>query len=173
MIIITKLTRWDSKYRNHAVTVIDNAGSMLGIMDFDKALNLASSRGFDLILVSEANPLVVKLGDFSKLQYKQKKKEKESKKNNNSPKLKEVDFGVNISQHDLQIKLKHIRQFLSDKDIVKIVIKMYRRIAQNNPQFGYDLLDKILFELSAECTVINKPKLMGNSISVTINPIKK
>jgi translation initiation factor IF-3 len=41
---------------------------MLGIMDFDKALNLASSRGFDLILISEANTPVVKLGDFSKLQ---------------------------------------------------------------------------------------------------------
>ena len=146
---------------------------MLGIMDFDKALNLASSRGFDLILISEANTPVVKLGDFSKLQYEQKKKEKELKKNQNAPKLKEVDFGINISQHDLQIKLKHIKQFLSDKDIVKIVVKMDRRIAQNNPQFGYELLDKILLDLSTDCTPSNKPKLVGNTISVTVNPLKK
>lgn len=142
-------------------------------MDFDKALNLASSRGFDLILISEANTPVVKFGDFSKLQYEQKKKEKELKKNQNVPKLKEVDFGINIGQHDLQIKLKHIRQFLSDKDIVKIVVKMDRRIAQNNPQFGYDLLDKILLDLSTDCTLSNKPKLVGNTIFVTVNPLKK
>lgn len=142
-------------------------------MDYDKALNLAASRGFDLILLSEASTPVVKLGDFNKMQYEQKKKEKELKKNQNVPKLKEVDFGINIGQSDYQVKIKHVKQFLSDKDNVKLVVKMDRRIALNNPQFGFDLMDNILSELNEDCTYLNKPKQIGNNIFITINPVKK
>ena len=69
------MTRCDSKFQNRSVRVIDNAGSMVGIMDFDKAMNLATSRGFDLILISEANVPVMKMGDYNKMLYEQKKKE--------------------------------------------------------------------------------------------------
>lgn len=173
MIIITKVTRCDSKYQNRSVRVIDNAGSMIGIMDFDKALNLATSRGFDLILMSEANIPVMKMGDFNKMLYEQKKKEKESKKNQNTPKLKEIDFSINIGEKDYQVKLKHIKQFLSEHDNVKVVVKMDRRVAMNNSQFGFDMINQIIEDLKADCTYMNKPKLVGSHVFVTLNPIKK
>ena len=141
---------------------------MIGIMDFNKALNLASERGYDLVLMSDSNIPVTKLADFSKLQYEQKKKEKENKKHQNTPKLKEVDFGINIGENDFNVKLKKVRSFLLDKDNVKIVVKMDRRIATNSPQMGYDFMNKVLTELTNDAVCQNKPKLMGNIISVVL-----
>lgn len=137
-------------------------------MDFNKALNLASERGYDLVLMSDSNIPVTKLADFSKLQYEQKKKEKENKKHQNTPKLKEVDFGINIGENDFNVKLKKVRSFLLDKDNVKIVVKMDRRIATNSPQMGQDFMNKVLTELTNDAVCQNKPKLMGNIISVVL-----
>lgn len=137
-------------------------------MDFNKALNLANERGYDLILVSSADIPVTKFADYSKLLYEQKKKEKENKKNQNAPKLKEIDFGLNIGDNDFNTKIKKVREFLLDKDNVKIVVKMDRRIATNNSQMGYDFMNKILTNLSQDAVCQNKPKLMGNLISVVI-----
>lgn len=137
-------------------------------MDFNKALNLASERGYDLVLMSDSNIPVTKLADFSKLQYEQKKKEKENKKNQNTPKLKEVDFGINIGENDFNVKLKKVRSFLLDKDNVKIVVKMDRRIATNSPQMGQDFMNRVLSELTDDAVCQNKPKLMGNIISVVL-----
>ena len=141
---------------------------MIGIMDFNKALNLANERGYDLVLMSDSNIPVTKLADFSKLQYEQKKKEKENKKHQNTPKLKEVDFGINIGENDFNVKLKKVRSFLLDKDNVKIVVKMDRRIATNSPQMGQDFMNKVLSELINDAVCQNKPKLMGNIISVVL-----
>lgn len=141
---------------------------MIGIMNFNKALNLASERGYDLVLMSDSNIPVTKLADFSKLQYEQKKKEKENKKHQNTPKLKEVDFGINIGENDFNVKLKKVRSFLLDKDNVKIVVKMDRRIATNSPQMGQDFMNKVLTELTDDAVCQNKPKLMGNIISVVL-----
>jgi translation initiation factor IF-3 len=141
---------------------------MIGIMDFNKALNLASERGYDLVLMSDSNIPVTKLADFSKLQYEQKKKEKENKKHQNTPKLKEVDFGINIGENDFNVKLKKVRSFLLNKDNVKIVVKMDKRIATNSPQMGQDFMNKVLTELTNDAVCQNKPKLMGNIISVVL-----
>lgn len=137
-------------------------------MDFNKALNLANERGYDLILISSGDIPVTKIADYNKLLYEQKKKEKENKKNQNTPKLKEIDFGLNIGSADFNTKIKKVREFLLDKDNVKIVVKMDRRIATNNSQMGYDFMNKILEDLSGDAICQNKPKLMGNLISVVV-----
>lgn len=141
---------------------------MIGVMDFNKALYLANERGYDLVLMSMNDIPVVKIADFNKLQYEQKKKEKENKKNHLAPKLKEVDFGINIGENDLNVKLKKVREFLEDKANVKLVVKMDRRIASSHPEIGYDFMNNILSELNEEVICQNKPKLMGNIISVVV-----
>jgi translation initiation factor IF-3 len=150
------------------VRVISESGTMIGIMDFNKAMNLANERGYDLILISSGDIPVTKIADYSKMLYEQKKKEKENKKNQNTPKLKEIDFGLNIGNADFNTKIKKVREFLLDKDNVKLVVKMDRRIATNNSQMGYDFMNKILNELNNDAICQNKPKLMGNLISVVV-----
>lgn len=141
---------------------------MIGVMDFNKALYLANERGYDLVLMSMNDIPVVKIADFNKFQYEQKKKEKENKKNHLAPKLKEIDFGINIGENDLNVKLKKVREFLEDKANVKIVVKLDRRIASSHPEMGYDFMNNILSDLSDEVICQNKPKLMGNIISVVV-----
>lgn len=137
-------------------------------MAFNKAMNLANERGYDLILISSGDIPVTKIADYSKMLYEQKKKEKENKKNQNTPKLKEIDFGLNIGNADFNTKIKKVREFLLDKDNVKLVVKMDRRIATNNSQMGYDFMNKILNELNNDAICQNKPKLIGNLISVVV-----
>jgi translation initiation factor IF-3 len=76
-------------------------GDQLGVVAYSRAKELAAEAGEDLVLVSDtSNPPVVKIMNFGKLLYEQKKNQKAQRKNTVAQKLKEVKFHINIDQHD-------------------------------------------------------------------------
>ena len=145
---------------------------MLGVFNFLKALNFAIGKGLDLILLNNGDIPVVKIADYNKVLYQQKKKQKESKKNQIVQKLKEIVFKINIAENDFNTKLNHIRQFLLDNDKVKITIKMDKRIAESNSQLGFELANRILDILSHDCIIKDKPKKINNFIFILLEPLK-
>ena len=69
--------------------VVDSDGKQLGVIDRIKALEIASQRELDLVLVSEkANPPVCRIMDYGKYKFEQEKKAKEARKNLIKQKLK-------------------------------------------------------------------------------------
>ena len=61
----------------------------LGVIDRIKALEIASQRELDLVLVSEkANPPVCRIMDYGKYKFEQEKKPKRQEKNLIKQKLK-------------------------------------------------------------------------------------
>lgn len=90
-------------------------------MNIFQAIDLAKSKGFDLIQVTEkVVPPICKIADFGKYLYTLQKKERKIKVKTRISKLKEIQIGFNISLHDIEVKAKQAEKFLKDGDKVKL-----------------------------------------------------
>ena len=75
---------------------------------------MAQNAGLDLVLVSERSvPPVVRIMNFGKLQYEQKKNLKAQRKNTIAQKIKEVKFHINVDKNDLPVSLPDINAYPS------------------------------------------------------------
>ena len=64
-----------------SVRVITDNGEMLGVLQIEEALRMASDQGLDLVEVSpKANPPVCKIIDYGKYKYRVQKKQAEARK---------------------------------------------------------------------------------------------
>ena len=88
-------------------------------MNIFEAIDLAKSRGLDLIQVTErVTPPVCKIANYGKYLYALQKKEKKIKTVRTE--LKEIRLGFNISPHDTEIKAKQAEKFLKEGNKVKV-----------------------------------------------------
>jgi translation initiation factor IF-3 len=136
---------------------------------------ISQDRGLDLVEVSPgANPPVVKLIDFGKFKYQMQKKAAEAKKKQAVTELKEIKFRPNIEQHDLEVKLKKIYEFLEDGDKVKLLLQ-FRGREMAHKELGFDKFNSIITMIkeASGATVESEPKLMGNRITAMVAPTKK
>ena len=93
-------------------------------MSSEEALRLADEAGLDLVkIAANAAPPVVKIIDFSKYRYEQRRKEKEQKKKQNVIEVKEVRLTPNIDTNDLNTKVSAAKKFLEKGNKVKISLR--------------------------------------------------
>ncbi len=132
---------------------------------------MAEEQGVDLVEVApNANPPVCRLMDFGKYKYELKKQAGAKKQKSQS--LKEVKFRPNIGEHDLDVKINHIREFLEDGDKAKIRI-FFRGREITHYEIGKTLADKIVERLSDIGAIDSPPKLEGKNLITVISPKKK
>lgn len=119
--------------------VIDDAGKSLGEMPNYEALDLARSKGLDLVEVSpNAKIPVCKITDYGKFQYIKTKQSRIASAKQKKVELKGVRIGLKTGAHDLDFKKKQAEKFLSKRHKVKIEIilkgreKAHQGLAQNN-----------------------------------------
>lgn len=137
------------------------------------ALRLAREKGLDLVEVSPHNqPPVCKIMDFGKFKYQQEKKEREARKHQTVIHIKEIKMTPRIGEHDYQVKLKSIKEFLSEGDRVKVSIK-YRGREMQRPEMGQELLMRVINDV-AEVGQPDKPPIFeGHNLVVLLIPMKK
>jgi hypothetical protein len=88
---IARPLRINEQIRIRQVRVIDENGEQLGILPTEDALARARGAGLDLIEISpNAQPPVVKIGDFGRMKYEQSKKDKDARKKQRNFELREV-----------------------------------------------------------------------------------
>ena len=88
------------------VRVIDENGKMLGVYNVPAAVQLAESRGLDLIEIAPtAAPPTCKIMDYGKWKYENKKKQMAAKKNQVVVDIKEIQLRPRTEQHDLDTKI--------------------------------------------------------------------
>ncbi len=154
--------------------LIDDEGNNRGIVPIEEALRLAEEKNLDLVEISpNAKPPVCKIMDYGKYKFQQKKKEKEAKKKQRAhmQNVKEMKFGLKIEKHDYETKLKHIKEFLSDGDKVKIVI-MFRGRENVHPEIGQQLAERIINDVAEVGKVEKTPKKEGRNMMFTLVPKK-
>lgn len=106
--------------RSKQVRVIDETGAQLGVMNIFDAIDMAKSKGLDLIQVTgKVEPPICKIADYGKYLYTLKKKEKKNKQPKGGE-LKEIRLTFGISLHDMETRSKQAEKFLKEGDKVKI-----------------------------------------------------
>ena len=139
-------------------------------MLIDKALGQARKVGLDLIEIAPiAKPPVAKIINFGKFRYQEEKKEKQQKKGVKGGELKEIRFSPFIGEADYKTRLERVKEFLEDKDKVRLVVKFKGR-QMGSKQFGYSLLKRVLDELGQSIAVDMEPKFLGRHLIMVISP---
>ncbi|MBN1621857.1 MAG: translation initiation factor IF-3 [Endomicrobiales bacterium] len=154
------------------VRLIDEDGSQLGVKPTNEALKLAQERDKDLVEIAPmASPPVCKIVEYSKLKYEQAKKAKEARKKQKGGHLKEVRMRPNIGEHDLDVKLKHIREFLEEHDNVRVSI-MYKGREKTHNELGLAIVDRIKNYIVDIGEMQGRPSMFGNRLIMNIMPSK-
>lgn len=161
--------------RNHnirvpEVRVIDNDGTMLGVMPVAQGISLAKERGLDLVEISpNAKPPVCKILDYNKYVYEQGKKASEAKKKQAKVTLKELRIKSHIAEHDLEVRMRQIEEFLRKKNQVRFVVVFHGRENQHK-DIGIDILNNTAKRMENIATVDGKMQSMGNRMFLTFIP---
>ncbi|MFC1549001.1 translation initiation factor IF-3 [Candidatus Omnitrophota bacterium] len=163
-------TRVNERIRVPKIRLVDDEGNQLGVVDTSKGLELAKEKDLDLVEVaSTMDPPVCRIMDYSKYKYEQEKKKKLAKKKQHITHLKEVRFKVRIEEHDYQVKLKHIKEFLTKKDKVRISLR-FRGREMAHRELGRELFNRIAKDVAALGEMEAGPKMMGRTMSMIIVP---
>ena len=156
--------------RAREVRVIDPDGNQLGVITTDKALIAATDHGLDLVEISpNANPPVCKIMDYGRYKYELTKKKREAKKKQSIFQLKEIKFRPKTGEHDLNVKIGHVKKFLAKKDKVKLTV-IFRGRELTLSQHGRELLEKVAAETAEIAVVERPPKFEGRSIVMILSP---
>jgi len=148
-------------------------GEQLGIMTIADAREIAEARQMDLVEVAGAAvPPVVRIMDFHKFRYEQRKKVQESKKKSTATtQMKEVKLRSRTETHDVEFKTQHIRRFLAAGHRVKVTVFFKgREIAR--PDRGRAMLEKVVATITDVAQPESDPRLEGRNMSVIVVPTK-
>jgi translation initiation factor IF-3 len=134
-----------------------------------EALKMAREKGFDLVEVSPTSvPPVCRVMDFGKYKYQISKKHSAKK----TVDVKEVKVRPQISEHDLELKIRNLRRFLDEGDKAKVIM-FFRGREIVRPELGMKVFERILGTLTGKFTVEQQPRMEGKSITMVIAPSSK
>ena len=139
-------------------------------MPIQKALAAANEYGLDLVEVSpNAKPPVCKIMDYGRYKYEQTKKKHEAKKKQSTFQIKEIKVRPKTGEHDLQVKIGHIKKFIGKKDKVKVSV-IFRGREITLSELGRAVLQKIIDETEEVAIVEQEPKFEGRILVMVLAP---
>jgi len=143
-----------------------------GIFSTSRLQKWAEEVGLDLVEITpNADPPIVRIVDYNKFLYQKRKREKELKASTAKVELKEIRFGPETGEHDLDFKLRHAKNFLSEGNKVKAYVQ-FRGRAIVFKERGELLLLRFMKELEEFGVAEQLPKLEGKRMMVIMSPKK-
>ncbi len=144
----------------------------MGVVPKYEALNRAREIGLDLVEVAPtSDPPVARIMDYGKWQYEQKRKIREAhkKSQHHNVSLKEIRLRPETDTRDLEIKLKHGREFLEKGH--KLQFTMFFRGRQMlHRERGYAMLEKIT-EMMQDLAKVERPaRMAGRRMTLLLVP---
>ena len=148
-------------------------GSQVGIKTLPEALTMARQLDLDLVEVAPlANPPVCRIMDYGKFRYEESQKAKESRKKTIHVSIKEVKLRPKIGKGDLDTKVRHMQEFLSDGHKVKVTLQ-FRGREMAHPELGSRLLDTVIAQVDGLGKVETMARLEGRNMTMVLAPEKK
>ncbi len=152
------------------VLLIDDDGEKRGVLDTEKAIEIAVESGLDLVEVSpNTKPPVCKIMDYGKYKYQQQKKKNEAKKNQKVVEIKEIKMRPNIDSHDYDVKTKAMRRFFDEGDKVKVTLR-FRGREMAHQERGMELLQRVQSDFEEVAKIEQLPKLEGRQMMMVMAP---
>lgn len=143
------------------------------MISLEEALARAEEAGLDLVEVSSSAEMpVCKIMDYGKYRYKQSKKLHDAKKSQTVIQVKEIKLKPKTEEHDVQVKVKHIKKFLNNHDKVKVSM-MFRGREIAFTDIGKKLMERIKGELANDGIIDQEPRLEGRNMVMIFSPKKQ
>ena len=162
--------RFNEFIQSPKVRVIDENGENLGVMYTREAIEQAQSAGLDLVEVSpNVDPPVAKFLDIGRYKYETQKKANEQRKKQKTQEIKEIKMRPNIDDHDYDVKMRKVFEFLEEGDKVKVTMR-FRGREMVHQELGVKVLDKVRAELDAVAKVESHPRLEGRQMVMVVAP---
>jgi translation initiation factor IF-3 len=141
------------------VRLVGEDGEMIGVVPLREALARAEDAGLDLVEVSPtARPPVCKILDYGKFKYEAQKKANEARKKQKVIEVKEIKLRPGIDDNDYSIKMRKVREFLTEGDKVKVTMR-FRGREMAHQHLGMDVLTKVRDEVLDLGKVEQMPRL--------------
>ena len=150
--------------------MIDPDGNQIGVIPTYRALATAADFGLDLVEISpNADPPVCKIMDYGRYKYEQTKKQQEAKKKQSTFQVKEIKIRPKTGDHDLQIKIGHIKRFIAKRDKVKVTV-IFRGREITLSGLGRDMLERVVEATEEIAVVEQQAKFEGRTIVMILAP---
>ena len=107
--------------------------------------------------------------DYGRYKYEQTKKKQEAKKKQSTFQVKEIKIRPKTGDHDIQVKISHIKKFIGKKDKVKITV-IFRGREITLADLGRELLKRIIEETTEIAMVEQSPKFEGRTLVMVLAP---
>ena len=146
----------------------------MGIIDREDALNMAQEAGLDLVEVAPtSDPPVCRLMDYGKWLYEQKRKIREAHKKSlrHTATLKEIRLRPETDKRDLEIKVKHGREFLEKGHKVQFTLFFRGRQMLHRDQ-GFEILEQITESLIDLSKIERPARVSGKRMTLLLVPRK-
>jgi len=167
--------RMNNRIFAKTVQVISATGQNLGVMPTPAALQIAMDEGLDLVEINANNtPPIVKIMDYGKFKYDQKKRANEARKNQKTVEMKEVWVKPFIEENDLNIKMKKVFEFLDDGNKVKIAVmtRGNKKVLARGKDAVPELFARIMEIVGTRGTLESKSKPDERTKSIIVAPAK-
>lgn len=110
--------------------------------------------------------------DFGKYKYELSKKAHTAKQHQKGTQLKEVKLRPRTDQHDLETKVRQMKEFLADGNKTKVTV-MFRGREMAYQQMGRAMLDKVLALIGPTGAQIEQPpRQEGRFLMMVLAPKK-
>ena len=171
MIIKVKGLRINGGIRADKGRLVDAENNQVGIVERLFALEKSREANLDLVEVSPtSDPPVCRIMDYGKWVYEQKRKVREArKKTHHAGGLKEVRLRPETDAHDIEIKVKHAREFIEKGHKVQFTL-IFRGRQMLHKDKGADVLSKIVESLSDLAKVDRSNEMMGKRMTLVVAP---
>ena len=152
------------------VRVIDENGENLGVLLTPEAIEQAADVGLDLVEVSpNADPPVCKFLDVGKFKYEAQKKANLARKSQKTQEIKEIKMRPNIDDHDYDVKMRKVFDFIKEGDKVKITLRFRGRELAHG-EIGMRLLQRVQENVSEVAKVEQHPRMEGRQMLMVLSP---
>ncbi len=171
MIIKVKGLRINGGIRADKVRLVDAENNQVGIVERLFALEKSREANLDLVEVSPtSDPPVCRIMDYGKWVYEQKRKIREArKKTHHAGSLKEVRLRPETDTHDIEVKVKHAREFIEKGHKVQFTL-IFRGRQMLHQDKGKEVLNGIVETLSDVAKVDRSGEMMGKRMTMVIAP---
>ncbi len=150
--------------------LIDEEGQQVGVIPTDQALEMARQRELDLVeIVPNVRPPIVKIMDYGKFQYQKAKEEQQQRAKQKKTEVKGIRLGLKTDDHDLEVRRKMAEKFLSQKNKVKIEIRLRGREKAHQP-LARQTLSNFILSISAPNKIEQEIKKFPGGFNVIIAP---
>lgn len=165
--------RINNQIRAQELRVIDSENQNLGVLSIKEALELAQSKGLDLIEISpNALPPVGKIMDFGKYQYEASKKLKKAKAGAKPTETKSIQIKIGTGDHDLELKAKTTSKWLKEGHRIKIELFLAGRAKYMDEKFLRERLDRVLHLITEDYKISDTYKRGPKGLFITIEKAK-